>query len=60
MKRFFVVTMIALLCLALVGGCGKKQEEPAMEQPAQTMPDTTTQTMPDTAMMQDTTAGATK
>jgi hypothetical protein len=59
MKRFFVVTMIALLCLALVGGCGKKQEEPAMEQPAQTMPDTTT-TMPDTTMMQDTTAGATK
>ncbi|MCI0331114.1 MAG: hypothetical protein L0196_09275 [candidate division Zixibacteria bacterium] len=58
MKRFFVVMMIALLCLALVGGCGKKQEEPAMEQPAQTMPDTTTQ-MPDTTM-QDTTSGATK
>ena len=60
MKRFFVVLMIALLCLALVGGCGKKQEEqPAMEQPAQTMPDTTAPTMPDTTM-QDTTAGATK
>ncbi|MCI0406903.1 MAG: hypothetical protein L0Z48_09065 [candidate division Zixibacteria bacterium] len=57
MKRFFVVLMIALLCLALVGGCGKKQEEaPAVEQ---TMPDTTTQTMPDTTMM-DTTGGATK
>ena len=59
MKRFFVVLMIALLCLALVGGCGKKQEEPAMEQPAQTAPDTT-QTMPDTTTMQDTTGGATK
>ncbi|MGH8003822.1 MAG: hypothetical protein ACRECJ_03760 [Limisphaerales bacterium] len=57
MKRFFVVMMIALLCLALVGGCGKKQEEaPAVEQ---TMPDTTTQ-MPDTTTMQDTTSGATK
>lgn len=59
MKRFFVVLMIALLCLALVGGCGKKQEEPAMEQ-QQTMPADTGMTMPDTTMMQDTTAGATK
>ncbi len=58
MKRFLVIMMIALLCLALVGGCGKKQEEaPAVEQ---TMPDTTTQTMPDTTTMQDTTGGATK
>ncbi len=35
MKRFLVIMMLGLLCLALVGGCGKKQEEaPAMEQPA--------------------------
>jgi len=34
MKRFLVILMLGLLCLALVGGCGKKQEEPAMEQPA--------------------------
>lgn len=56
MKRFLVIMMLGLLCLALVSGCGKKQEEaPAVEQ---TMPDTTT-TMPDTTM-QDTTSGATK
>ncbi len=59
MKRFFVVLMIALFCLALVGGCGKKQEEqPAMEQPAQTAPDTSMHA-PDTTM-HDTTGGATK
>ena len=58
MKRFLVILMLGLLCLALVGGCGKKQEEaPAVEQ---TMPDTATQTMPDTMTMQDTTSGATK
>jgi hypothetical protein len=50
--------MVALLCLALVGGCGKKQEEPAMEQ-QQTMPDTG-MAMPDTTTMPDTTSGATK
>ncbi len=40
MKRFLVIMMLGLLCLALVGGCGKKQEEPAMEQ-QQTPADTT-------------------
>ena len=29
MKRFLVIMMLGLLSLALVGGCGKKQEEPA-------------------------------
>ena len=57
MKRFLVILMLGLLCLALVGGCGKKQEEaPAVEQ---TMPADTTTTMPDTTM-QETTSGATK
>ncbi len=54
MKRFFVVMMIALLCLALVGGCGKKQEEPAMEQPAQTTPADTTVTVDTTVTTTDT------
>ena len=54
MKRFFVVLMIALLCLALVGGCGKKQEEPAMEQPAQTTPSDTTVTVDTTITTTDT------
>ncbi len=58
MKRFLVIMMLGLLCLALVGGCGKKQEEaPAVEQ---TMPADTGMTMPDTTQMQDTTSGATK
>ena len=57
MKRFLVIMMAGLLCLALVGGCGKKKEEqPAMEQ---TMPSDTAM-MQDTSMMQDTTSGATK
>ena len=52
MKRFFVVLMIALLCLALVGGCGKKQEEaPAVEQ---TMPSDTTVTVDTTITTTDT------
>lgn len=58
MKRFLVIMMLGLLCLALVGGCGKKQEEaPAVEQ---TMPADTAAAMPDTTTMTDTTSGATK
>ena len=57
MKRFLVIMMLGLLCLALVGGCGKKQEEaPAVEQ---TAPATdTAAAMPDTSMHD--TSGATK
>ena len=60
MKRFFVILLAGLLGLALVGGCGKKQEEqPAMEQQQQTMPADTGMPMQDTTA-HDTTSGATK
>lgn len=59
MKRFLAILLIGLFGFALVAGCGKKQEEqPAMEQQQQTMPDTMTKPMDTT--MHDTTSGATK
>ncbi len=55
MKRFLAVLLIGLFSFALVAGCGKKQEEPAMEQPA---PADTTTPAPaaDTTMMDTTSA----
>lgn len=54
MKRFMAVLLIGSFSFALVAGCGKKQEEPAMEQsmPADTMPKADTSMMQDTTMME--------